>query len=324
MAGVISLSRVLISVAALAFGLFHAAIGFAVLERYERVDLPVIALLLYLSAVLLAVLVGSEVRLSAPMAWSVTALILGVPTLVNLSLTSYLPNSYTTWYVSGIGTLMGILAVRQAQLPAIVGVAALVVQLVVFGGLDAVFTSGLVGAILLLLTGLASAFIIASAVTEAERYQSRASETLAATAARSAIRTERKARLRQNLRGALPLLERIAKSEGRLSESEKLEVRLLEAELRDGIRGRSLNLPELIQAVRALRRQGVEVQLVDDGGLEDLSAAEAGVLIGEVVRLLTAVKEGKVVVRAVRGESWRITVAALRKESAIPDLFVRL
>jgi hypothetical protein len=324
MAGVISLSRVLISAAALAFGLFHAAIGFAVLERYDRVDLPAIALLLYLGAVLLAVFVGSEVRLAAPIAWLVTALILGVPTLVNLSLTSYLPNSYTTWYVSGIGTLMGVLAVRQAQLPAIVGSGALVTQLFIFGGLNSVFTSGLIGALLMVLTGLASAFIISSAVSEAERYQSRASETLAATAARSAIRTERKARLRQNLRGALPLLERIVNSEGKLSESEKLEARLLEAELRDGIRGRSLTQPELVQVVRALRRQGVEVQLVDDGGLEDLSADEAEALIGEVVGLLTAVKQGKVVVRAVRGESWRITVAALRKESAVPDLFVRL
>jgi hypothetical protein len=324
MAALISLSRVLISAAALAFGLFHAAIGFAVLGRYDRVDLPIIALMLYLTAVLLAVFVGAEVRLSAPIAWLVTALILGVPTLVNLSLANYVPNSYTTWYVSGIGTLMGILAVRQAQLPAIVGFAALVVQLFIFGGLNSVFTSGLIGALLMVLTGFASALIIASAVTEAERYQGRASQTLAATAARSAIRTERKARLRQNLRGALPLLESIVNSEGRLSETEKLEARLLEAELRDGIRGRSLTHPDLVQAVRSLRRRGVEVQLVDDGGLEDLSAAEVEALTSEVVRLLTDVKEGKVVVRAVRGESWRITVAALRKESAIPDLFVRL
>lgn len=324
MAGVISLSRVLISAAALAFGLFHAAIGFAVLDRYDRVDLPVIALVLYLSGVFLAVFFGSEVRLAAPIAWLVTALVLGVPTLVNLSLASYLPNSYTTWYVSGIGTLMGILAVRQAQLPALVGASALVTQLFIFGGLDSVFTSGLIGALLMVLTGLASAFIIASAITEAERYQSRASETLTATAARSAIRAERKARLRQNLRGALPLLDRIATSGGALTEAEKLEARLLEAELRDGIRGRALNHPELTKLVRALRRQGVEVQLVDDGGLEDLDAAEAQAMLAEVVSLLAGVREGKVVVRAVRGESWRITVAALRKESAIPDLFVRL
>jgi hypothetical protein len=308
----------------MAFGLFHAAIGFAVLDRYDRVDLPIIALGLYLIALLFAVFLGPEIRLPAPIAWAVTALILGVPTLVNLSLEVYLPNSYTTWFVSGIGTLMGVLAVRQAQMPAIVGAAALVVQLVVFGGLNALFTSGLIGALLLLLTGLASAFIISSAVSDAEHYQSRASETLAATAARSAIRTERKTRLRQNLRGALPLLENIVKSEGSLSELEKLEARLLEAELRDSIRGRSLTHPELVQAVRALRRQGVEVQLVDDGGLEDLSAAQTQPLIAEVVRLLGAVREGRVVVRAVRGESWRITVAALRRESAIPDLFVRL
>jgi hypothetical protein len=324
MAGVISLSRVLISIAALAFGLFHAAIGFALLDRYQRLDLPVTALMLYLTAVVLAVVVGPEVRLAAPVAWLVTALILGVPTLVNLSLANYLPNSYTTWYVSGIGTLMGVLAVRQAQLAALVGTAALVTQLIMFGGLDAVFTSGLIGALLLVLTGLASAFIIASAVSEAERYQSRASETLTATAARSAIRAERKARLRQNLRGALPLLDRIATSGGTLTEAEKLEARLLEAELRDGIRGRALNHPELTELVRALRRQGVEVQLVDDGGLEDLDAAEAQAMLAEVVSLLAGVREGKVVVRAVRGESWRITVAALRKESAIPDLFVRL
>jgi hypothetical protein len=324
MAALISLSRVLISSAALAFGIFHAAIGFAILGRYERIDMPVIAMLLYLSALLMAVLLGPELRLATPIAWLVTALILLVPTLVNLSLSSYLPNSYTTWYVSGIGTLMAVLAVRQGQIQAIVGIGALVVQLVAFGGLNSVFTSGLIGAALLVLTGFASAAIIASAVAEAERYQSRASETLAATAARSAIRTERKARLRQSLRGALPILQRVVDTKGALTEPEKLEARLLEAELRDGIRGRSLARPQLVQAVRALRSQGVEVQLVDDGGLEDLSIAETESLISEVIKLISAVREGKVVVRAVRGESWRITVAALRKESAVPDLFVRI
>jgi hypothetical protein len=324
MAGLISLSRALISSAALAFGLFHAALGYAVLERYERTDLPIAALGLYLVALGLGVLVGADVRIRPALAWLITALTLTVPALVNAALPTYLPNSYTTWYVSGIGTLMGVLAVRQARLPAIVGTAGLVLQLIVFGGLSPIFSSGLIGALLLVATGLASSFIIASAFAEARRYQDRASDTLAATATRSAIRTERKVRLRQTLRGTLPLLEQIANTEGALGEAEKLQIMLLEAELRDGIRGRSLARPELVQAARTLRLRGVEVQLVDDGGLDDLADDEVQRLIREVVGLLEHIGDGKVVVRAVAGEKWRITVAALRRESAAPDLFVRL
>lgn len=61
---------------------------------------------------------------------------------------------------------------------------------------------------------------------------------------------------------AVPLLTRIAS--GELGPGVRLEARLLEAELRDHIRGRRLATPAMAEAARDARRRGVEITLLDD------------------------------------------------------------
>lgn len=320
----IELNRSLVTLITIAFGLFHAALGLAVLDRYERQDLPLIAIGIYAVAVILVTITGDDLALPKLCTWICVFVAAAVPTLVNISLDGYQAGNYTTWYVSGIGTLLGITAVRQGRLAAAVGGLLLVIQVVLFGGLGSIFNSGLVGAVLLVFVGQVAAYILASAESEAERYRAQASATLAATAANTAVRQERKARLSQTLSRARPLLEQISLQAGVLSDQQRLEARLLEAELRDEIRGRSLMEDSLKRVVRGLRERGVEVQLLDDGGVDDLDDHARASLLEQVAQEISRVTTGKVVVRAVRGESWRVTVAALRKESAIPDLFLRL
>jgi hypothetical protein len=318
------LSRVLISLAGVAFGSFHAALGLAVLDRYSRRDLPIIALVIYSLALVLSLVTGRRLALPKICAWVCVLVAAAVPALVNASLGSYQSGNYTTWYISGVGTLLAISAVRQARLQSTIGTVILVVQVLAFAGPFALFNSGLAGAVLLVFVGQISSYLLSSAEAEAGRYREQASATLAATAANSAARQERKARLSQTLQRAMPMLELIAQRGSELTEAERLEARLLEAELRDQIRGRNLAAPELAAVVGQLRRNGVDVQLLDDGGIDDLEPSHRQELLTEVAQQIAGVKTGKVVVRAVRGEGWRVTVAALRKNSAIPDLFLRL
>jgi len=63
---------------------------------------------------------------------------------------------------------------------------------------------------------------------------------------------------------------------------------------------------------------------LDDGGLDELEVTERSRYYSEIVEKLSQVSAGKVVIRAAQGETWRVTIAALRKEEDRPDLFVRI
>jgi hypothetical protein len=68
----------------------------------------------------------------------------------------------------------------------------------------------------------------------------------------------------------------------------------------------------------------VEVQLLDDGGLDELDPIELDQLLNRVARELSQIQSGRVVIRSVAGEDWRLTMAAIRKGADQPDLFLRL
>ena len=81
---------------------------------------------------------------------------------------------------------------------------------------------------------------------------------------------------------------------------------------------------ELTEQARLARTRGVEVQLLDDGGLDELEPDELDQLLDRVARELSKIQTGRVVIRSVAGEDWRLTMAAIRKGADQPDLFLRL
>ncbi|MDO4792315.1 MAG: ATP-binding protein [Buchananella hordeovulneris] len=82
----------------------------------------------------------------------------------------------------------------------------------------------------------------------------------------------------------IPLLDRVAASD-ELTLRDRLEARLLEAELRDEIRAACFTGTEALVAVRRLRVRGVEVVLLDDTGGQ-LSETERDQVAAEVNRAL--------------------------------------
>ena len=113
-------------------------------------------------------------------------------------------------------------------------------------------------------TALSSILRRCARQTEAFTAQERAAATeLAAENARQIAQSEW---MRDLNRATRPMLERIAA--GRLNAMEQQECVLLEAELRDQIRGRGIASATVLQAARAARERGVSVDLLDDRATE--------------------------------------------------------
>lgn len=107
---------------------------------------------------------------------------------------------------------------------------------------------------------------------------------------------ERHARLAELGELAQPALARIATGVP-LTDAERQTCELLEAHLRDQLRAPALAGPETAAATRAARARGVEVMLIDDGGLVDSPEAIKSTVRREVTAVLQSADEGEVRVR---------------------------
>ncbi|MFY0671612.1 MAG: hypothetical protein JXR02_05960 [Aquiluna sp.] len=320
----ISLSRLALAAVAILFGLYHALLGFLFLGEYQNPAFAIVGLIAYLSALLLATFDKSGLKMRAVSAAIVLIVSISLPQLIFAALGEVRQGSYTTWHIAAIGTLLAIVTIRKFAVLAWIALAITSLQVIEWGGPDVIFNSGLVGALLLVATAQAASWALGSSSKSAEEFRRRALAIDTATAASSAARTERTERLNQTLKEVLPLLEKISDSKGNLTKAERLKAQLTEAELRDQIRGRNLLSIDVVSETRNARMRGIEVQLLDDGGLDDLSQEDRTPYLWEVASRLKAVKAGKVVIRAAKGDSWRVSMAAIRKESDSPDLFIRI
>ncbi|WP_067814923.1 hypothetical protein [Nocardia inohanensis] len=118
----------------------------------------------------------------------------------------------------------------------------------------------------------------------------------AAEATMAAADNERTRQLSRLDRVARPILERIAEG-AELSAVEREECRLLEAELRDGLRAPQLVTDELSGAARGARSRGVTVVLLDDGGFAGVPEWVRKRVIDAATRELDAANSGSITVR---------------------------
>ncbi|MDR2279243.1 MAG: hypothetical protein LBE07_00145 [Gordonia sp. (in: high G+C Gram-positive bacteria)] len=82
-----------------------------------------------------------------------------------------------------------------------------------------------------------------------------------------------------------PLLTKVVDGH-RVTDDDVTDARLIEARLRDGIRGRALDVPRVRRAVWDARRSGVSVTVLDDGGLTELDAARADAVVAAAALVL--------------------------------------
>jgi hypothetical protein len=307
----IAIPRGIIVALAAVFSAYHLVLGLFSLHIPVSPWPSVLAMGLYLIATVASLWPSERLRLRV---W-IVALDLGVAVVIPLLVTAALDptrdNGYATWYVAAIGTLMTILAVRGGIIVAWVGVGFLALQTVLWAGVGALGGIGVIGSMVWVAVAQISTATIAKATRDARAFAVAQRGAVEWKAAQDARTTEREARLRQTERVAAPMLRRIAESDGLLSEQERADCRLLEATIRDEIRGRALLDDGVRDAVRTARSSGITVTLLVDGGIDDLAVEEHARVRSSVSAAINGATADRIIVRTVAGTEVAATIVGI-------------
>lgn len=290
-----------------------ALIGF---NRYDNRMFALVAILIYVFVALFSVLYYRTREMPALLAWINLLVVVIVPPLIHEASDAVTVDSQTSWYVSGLGALLAVSAIRGQQAVSWIGASVLSLEVLVWGGTDALFNSGLGGALSLVVAANVLSYALTRIETETQTYLDKAIEI------ESSTRMERSRRLGETLRVSYPLLQKIAA--GQLDEESRQEAKLLEAQLRDSIRGRELIDPKMQEAIRSARLRGIEVVVLDEGGLAALAENTKAELRQKLAAELDQISSGRVTIRAPRGGQINATFVASRPGTATPDVFLKL
>lgn len=240
------------------------------------------------------------------------AMAIVVPVLVTSQLDGTVNNGYATWHVASIGVLMVMTVVRGRELLAWTGVIFLSVYSTAWAGFSFAVKMGVSGA--LMWVAMASLLARLLARTRREEAEYIAAERAAADwqAAQDAHDIERSLRLEATTRRAMPVLRDIILAGGELSDEERLDCRVVEAGLRDEIRGRVLLDDAVRLAAESARRRGVHLALLDEGTLEDLPEETMAGYRERIAEILRETRSERVIVRTAPSDTGTaVTIAGL-------------
>jgi hypothetical protein len=320
----IRIPRWVVGVLGVLFALFHAGLGISNIQDVSEPRIAIIALAIYLATVLPTIILYRNPELPIAQALINLAAAALIPLLVHPYIEPETTSAYSTWYVMGVATLMAATAVRQQKIIAWAGTLLLAFQVVAWAGIGTGIQTGLLGALMLVFAGHAISVGLAKAYKDTMLFTNEALEIEKQKISNAVASEVRRSKLEAALNGALPILNLIKANHGKLSDQLKIESRLLEAELRDEIRGRDLLSDSVRSAVKAARVRGVEVIILDEGGVGQLDAQAKHALLGQAVDAINKVKEGRITFRAPVGESWNATLVATRPGIAKPDIWLKL
>lgn len=320
----IPISRYLLIVSSSLYALYHAALGVIWLAEYPQPELVILALLIYLATVIPTIVAFDTLALPPFMSILNLSAASLIPVLINTQIDNSLAGTYATWYVAAVATLMAATAIRQQRVISWVGLGVMVTQVISWGGIGSITTTGVIGAAALVFAGQAISTGLSRTAREARAFADQATLEASEMAATSAIRQQRKARSAQTLRRALPILQRISDAAGELTDADRQEARLLESELRDEIRGRNLISDRTRESIRSARLRGVEVTVLDEGGLDSVAESERQSLLKLVAEALDECQSGRVTLRSPSNDEYLVTMVCMRPGAAAPDMWLRL
>ncbi|MGA0568933.1 hypothetical protein ACO2Q7_16500 [Rathayibacter sp. KR2-224] len=309
----IAVSRGLLVTLAALFSAYHVVLGVASMAEYRHPAPVIVAICLYAVATALSLLNAGRMVLPAWIAAFDLAVCVAVPVLVAGQLDLTRENGYATWYVAAIGTLLTIVMVRRRNVFAWIGIAFLVVHTLVVAGVVALGALGVVGSVVWVAAAAVVTRALGAMTRDASRFARAERQVVEWHAEQEAHVVERQRRLEETYRRAAPMLTRIADSGGVLTEEERAECLLLEAGMRDEIRGRALLDDVVRDQVLAARRRGATVVLLDDGGLDGLDEPNRDRIHARLAEALHDSRADKLVVRTVESASpVAVTVVGLR------------
>lgn len=319
----ISINRAIASILPFIYALYLPIQSMS-LPGFSSRYLEIIALVIYVYAAAASLLLFRGLPLPRWQAFFNLGAALTLPTLVIAQRALVDDHTVGAWVVMGTALVLTATAVRQQARLALMGIAVLIGVLIVEYGQGAIATSGLAGAVVFVLAGLAVSRGIARATRESENFRAKEIETRTKIAELEAASRERQQQLSQVLGTAVPLLSVIKDSQGPLDDDLRQSAKLVEATLRDSLRGRELLNRTMSNEVQRLRNLGVEVLILDEGGTQHMSPLERDQLLNKAVEALQVVTQGRVTIRSPKGEDFRLTVVATISGQAQPVLSLRL
>ncbi|NQX27062.1 hypothetical protein HQQ81_06810 [Microbacteriaceae bacterium VKM Ac-2854] len=311
----IAYPRALLIAMGAGFSIYHVVLALFSFRTQAVTAGVVIALVLYAVATLVSLWPKSPTRMPVPLASANLAVAVLLPLLVTPSLDPAAANGYATWYIAAVGTLLTVTCARRQPRFAWAGMVFLTVHTFFWAGPEALATLGVLGGFAWV--GIAQLLTRETGRASEEARVLEAAERAAASwrAAEEAHLSEREVRLEQTRAIASDMLRRIVAKDSDLTEEERRECRLLEASVRDEIRGRRLLDDDVRRRVLAARRRGVTVSVLDDGGLDQLPLAEIDRVLQELAGALDGIRPevDRIVVRTGSSDSdSAVTVVGLR------------
>ncbi len=319
----IPVPRWAVSVVAMMFCVYPAVLA---LVGYSDSSTPIqllIAVALYLAGVVPTLTMFELLKLPRWLAVFNLGIAVVIPALLLPGINPAQVGDYSTWFVGAIASLSAATAFRDRITFALLMVIVVSAQVIIWGGAGAIMGTGVVGAVIFFVVGALMSKGIRGTQSAAEDYRAKLRKTLANTAFVTASREEHKRRIAEALVQSVPQLREISQTPGDFTPDLKQRSELLEAALRDEIRGRGLINPAIKEAVLAARGRGIEVILLDEGGLDDANTSERDAILLEAAKAIDSVEAGRITLRAPQGEQWRVTLMATRSGVTAPDLWLK-
>ena len=319
----ISFRRLFLASLTLVFGAFNVTLALLRLDRYNDSSLTVTVGLAYFAALVVSTVAFRKFQLPIWVAVLVTAVAIAIPVFSHLALDSGSLETYDTWYVTAIGLLLGAVAVRGRVAFAIVGGLIFCAEVIWFGGLDYLPKSGISGAVILIVACIS---VSKGLETSARDISAAQKQTAAEKSAQQAAATKSDAvnyALNVAMKSTVPTLKKIASGKN-FAKADREKYARLAVNVRDDISGGWLINRKLRRAVAAARARGVDVALLDEGGIENVSQQELDQLLDLVCSALSGITSGRVTIRTQPEESWLIRMTASRPRVVTPDLDLKL
>ncbi|MFD0364312.1 hypothetical protein ACFQZZ_22965 [Nocardia sp. GCM10030253] len=270
---------------------------------YMLRNLPDSAPIPALAALLIMVVAGVLVLVIPvdPLPWPATVFVAAAGPVATVLTIIDIDNGLTkpVWTPFASSYVLAVLVLRGRLGAAWLGVGGIAVVIGVVGAMTGVRVGVVVGSVVPVATvaGISICAAIMRPMQQSLRLlREEATMRAAAEATMAAENGERDRQLARLDKVARPILERIAGG-AELSAAEREQCRLLEAELRDGLRAPQLVTDELSSAARGARSRGVEVVLLDDGGFAGVPRWVRQQVIESATKELDAANAGSVTVR---------------------------
>ena len=308
--------------AAIAFtlGLMYAGFGIYWSPSYVNPLMGVVSVALYLAALAATIFAFEGLQIPAWLGLLNLLVATVLPRIVEYQVSPAMYGTYATWYVGGLGVLLGATALRKQAYFAWGGLIIATAEILLWEGPENILRSGWIGLVVMVVIGHAANL----GLEQSEREIARASEAAAAatlsTKRKEITRDSQVMAFSHSVPNVKSMLQRTIAQKGRLSEDDRREAMLLEADLSDEVMGGALVVKSVSRAARLARLRGVEVYLMDDGILSHVDASELGEIHHKVIDVVTNQLTGKVTVRATTGNRWHVSITAYERGAKVPNV----